>query len=170
MEVGSRMADSKALLRFSDTFRPADRAAVMQVFIDEGIDARAEAGDIAYRGTGASPEHLVIDFIVGYGVLQFLQGYVSAASADAWAATKRAFKQMRARHRGKQEINILADDGTFLARYILPSDPSQWDAAIDAIDADLVALQRPDERWWLHSPVSRWGTVLEAANQQSGDD
>ena len=112
----------------------------------------------------------MIDFIVGYGVLQFLQGYVSAASADAWAATKRAFKQMRARHRGRQEINILADDGKLLARYVLPSDPSQWDAAIDAIDADLVALQRPDERWWLHSPVSRWGTVLEAANQQSGDD
>jgi len=164
------MADSRALLRFSDTFGPADRAAVVQVFIDEGIDAQAEAGDIVYRGPGVSPEHLVIDLIVGYGLLQFLQGYVSAASADAWAATKRAFKHLCARHRGGQEINILADDGTFLARYILPSDPSQWDAAIDAIASDLLALQRPDERWWLHPPVSRWGTALEAAGQRSGDD
>ena len=86
------------------------------------------------------------------------------------AATKRVFKQVRARHCGRQEINILADDGTLIARYILPTDPLQWDAAIDAIAADVVALQRPDERWWLHSPVSRWGTVLEAADQQSSDD
>jgi hypothetical protein len=164
------MADSRALMRFSDTFRSADRAAVVQIFIDEGIDAQAEAGDIVYRGSGVSPEHLVIKLVVGYGLLQFLQGYVSAAGADAWAATKRAFKRLRARHRGGQEINILADDGTFLARYILPDDPLQLDAAIDAIAADLVALQRPDERWWLHPPVSRWGTALEAADQQAGDD
>jgi hypothetical protein len=164
------MADSKALLRFSDTFRPADRAAALQVFTDEGIDAQAQAGNLADRGTGVSPERLVIDFIAGYGVLQFLQGYVSAASADAWAATKRAFKHLRARHGGRQEINILAEDGALLARYVLPGDPTQWDGAIDAIDADFVALQRPDERWWLPPPVSRWGTVLEAANQQRGAD
>lgn len=164
------MADSKALLRFSDTFRSVDRAAIVQVFIDEGIDAQAGLDDIVHRSTGVSPEHLVVDFIAGYGVLQFLQGYVSAASADAWAATKRAFKHLRARHGGGQEINILADDGKFLARYVVPSERLQWDAAIDAIAADLVSLQRPDERWWLHPPVSRWGTVLEAADQRSGDD
>jgi hypothetical protein len=162
------MANSKASLRFSGAFSTADRVGVVQIFIDEQIDA-AEEGDIAYRGTGVSPEHLVVDFIIGYGILQFLQGYVSAASADAWGATKRAFKHLRARHRGGQEINIFADEGTFLARYLLPSDPLQWDAAIDAIAQDLVALQRPDERWWLYPPVSRWGTALEAANQQNSN-
>ena len=84
------MADCRVLVRFSDSFDPADRAAVLQAFTDEGIQAQAEADDIVDRGAGVSPERLVIDFIAGYGVLQFLQGYVSAASADAWAATKRA--------------------------------------------------------------------------------
>ena len=164
------MADCRVLVRFSDSFDPADRAAVLQAFTDEGIEAQAEADDIVDRGVGVSPERLVIDFIAGYGVLQFLQGYVSAASADAWAATKRAFKRLRARHGGGDEINILSDDGTLLARYVLPSDPSQWDRAIDGIAADLAALQRADERWWLPSPASRWGTVLEAADQQNDGD
>jgi hypothetical protein len=170
MEISPRMADSRVLLRFTGTFAPADRVEVVQIFIDEGIDARAGADDIVHRGSGISPEHLVVDFIAGYGVLQFLQGYVSAASADSWAATKRAFKRLRAKHCGRQEINILADDGTRLARYVLPGDPLQCDAAIDAIAADLASLQRPDERWWLHPPASRWGTALEAANQRNGDD
>lgn len=164
------MADCRVLVRFSDSFDPADRAAVLQAFTDEEIEAQAEADDIVDRGVGVSPERLVIDFIAGYGVLQFLQGYVSAASADAWAATKRAFKRLRAKHGGGDEINMLSDDGTLLARYMLPSDPSQWDRAIDEIAADLAALQRADERWWLPPPASRWGTVLEAADEQNDGD
>jgi hypothetical protein len=165
------MADCRVLVRFSDSFDSADRGAVLQAFSDEGIEAQSEADDIVDRGASVSPERLVIDFIAGYGVLQFLQGYVSAASADAWAATKRAFRRLGgARHGGGDEINILSDDGTLLARYVLPSDPLQWDRAIDGIAADLAALQRADERWWLPPPTSRWGSVLEAADQQDDGD
>jgi hypothetical protein len=51
------------------------------------------------------------------------------------------------------------------ANYIIPNDPSQQDAAIDAIAADFAALTEVDERWWLGPPDSRWGTGMESAQQ-----
>ena len=159
------MADMRALLEFSDSFPKVERSAVRQYFVDEGIDAEIADSDILYKGGVVSPENLIIGFIVSVPLLQFLQGYFSAAGADAWTATKRAFKRARASHKGGQEVDVLDEDGKHHARYILPFDSEQRDAAIDAIADDFAALDHADERWWLGSPESRWATGLEAAKK-----
>jgi hypothetical protein len=160
-----RMAEMSAHLQFSETFPEADRQVIRQSFVDEGIDTENAENDLAYKGVAVSPENLVIGFFVSGALLQFLQGYFSAAGADAWAATKRAFKRVRAAHDGGQEVTIVDEAGKTHARYILPSDPSQRDIAIDAISDDFAALEHVQERWWLGPPESRWGTGLEAAEK-----
>ncbi len=75
---------------------------------------------------------------------------------------------MRATHGGGLEVYIDDEDGKTLARNIIPPDPPQWDAAIDAIPDDCAALEHGGderERWWLGPPESRWGTGLEAAER-----
>lgn len=91
---------------------------------------------------------------------------VPAAGADVWEATKRALKKARKVHDGGQEANIDDADGKTYADYIIPNDPSQQDAAIDAITADFAALKEVAERWWLGPPDSRWGTGMESAQQK----
>jgi hypothetical protein len=49
--------------------RPLTQRLCKYSSIDEGIDARADTSDLVYRGN-EWPEHLVIDFIIGYGILQ----------------------------------------------------------------------------------------------------
>jgi hypothetical protein len=159
------MEDVKVELQFSDAFPHSDRDAIHRAFTDEGIDAKLSDRDIFYKGGSVSPENLIIGFIVTFPVLQFLQGYFSAAGADAWEATKRALKKARKAHDGGQEANIDDADGKTYANYIIPNDPSQQDAAIDAIAADFAALTEVDERWWLGPPDSRWGTGMESAQQ-----
>jgi hypothetical protein len=155
----------KAQLTFSASFPAPDRIAVQQAFTDEGIDTEVSNHDMEYRSVAVSPENLIIGYIVSIPLLQFLQGYFSAAGADSWAATKRAFKRVRATHDGGQEVTITGDDGANHARYILPKDPPERDAAIDAIADDFAALDHVDERWWLGPPESRWGTGEERARK-----
>lgn len=161
------MEGVKAELQFSESFPRSDREAIQQAFTDEGLGTEIAATDISYKSVGIAPENLVIDFLVTYTVLQFLQGFVSAAGADAWEATKRALKRVRAAHSGGQEASIVDEEKKTHANYIIPSDPSERDAAIDAIAADFAALRKIDERWWLGPPDSRWGTGMESAQQRN---
>lgn len=153
------MEGVKAELQYSESFPRPDRETILQAFIDEGIDTETAETDISYKSVSIAPENLVIDFVVTYAVLQFLQGFVSAAGADAWAATKSALKRVRASHNGGQEASVVDEEKKTHANYIIPSDPSESNAAIDAIAADFATLKKVDERWWLGPPDSRWGWV-----------
>jgi hypothetical protein len=98
--------------------------------------------------------------------LEGLQGFAEAAVADAWGATKSALKKARAAHGGGQEASIVDEVKKTHANYIIPSGPSERDAAIDAITADFAALKKVDERWWFGPPDSRWCTGMESAQQK----
>jgi len=164
------MEGVKAELQFSESYPHSDREAIQQAFIDEGIGTETAGTDISYKSVSVAPENLVIEFLVTYAVLQFLLGFVSAAGADAWEATKRSLKRVRAAHSGGQEASIVDEEKKRYANYIIPSDPSERDAAIDAIAADFAALKKVDERWWLGPPDSRWGTGMESAQQRNRTD
>jgi hypothetical protein len=164
------MEGVKAELRYSESFSHSARETVLQTFIDEGIHTETADTDISYKSVSVAPENLIIDFIVTYAVLQFLQGFVSAAGADTWEATKRALKRVRASHNWGQEASIVDEEKKTHANYIVPSDPSESNAAIDAIAADFAALKKVDERWWLGPPDSRWGTGMESAQRKKTPD
>ncbi len=160
------MEDVKVGLQFSEAFPHGDRDAIQRAFANEGIDAKFSDSDIFYKGGSVSPENLIIGITATVTLLPFLQGYFSAAGADVWEATKRALKKARKAHDGGQEATIDDADGKTYANYIIPNDPSQQDAAIDAIAADFAALKEVDERWWLGPPDPRWGTGMESAQQK----
>ena len=101
----------KAQLIFSASFPAPGRTAIEQAFTDEGIETEVSPNDMEYRGVAVSPENLIIGYIISVPLLQFLQGYFSAAGADAWAATKRAFKRVRATHDGGQDVTFTDEDG-----------------------------------------------------------
>lgn len=161
------MEDVKIELQFSQSFPHSDRDAIQQAFTDEGIEAKFSDTEIFYKGGSVSPENLIIGITAAVTLLPFLQGYFSAAGADVWETTKRALKKARKAHDGGQEANIDDADGKTYANYIIPNDPSEQDAAIDAIAADFAALKEVDERWWLGPPDSRWGTGMESAEQKN---
>ena len=160
----------KAELQYSESFPRPDRETVLQALIDEGIHTETADTDISYKSVSVAPENLIIDFIVTYAVLQFLQGFVSAAGADTWEATKKALKRIRAAHIGGQEASIIDEDKKTHANYIIPSDPSESNAAIDAIASDFAALKKFDERCWFGPPNSRWGTGMESTRQNKPPD
>lgn len=167
---GYLMEGVKAELQYSVSFPRPDRETILQAFLDEGIHTETTQTDISYKSVSVASENLVIDFVVTYAVLQFLQGFVSAAGADAWEATKRALKSVRAAHHGGQEASIVDMEMKTQVNYIIPNDPSESNAAIDAIAADFAALKKVDERWWLGPPDSRWGTGMESAQQKKPPD
>lgn len=167
---GCLMEGVKAELQYSESFPRPDRETILQAFIDEGIHTETADTDISYKSVSVAPENLIIDFIVTYAVLQFLQGFVSAAGADTWEATKRALKRIRAGHSGGHEASIVDEDKKTHANYIIPSDPFESNVAIDAITSDFAALKKVDERWWLGPPNSRWGTGMESAWQKKPPD
>lgn len=154
-------------LHFTKSFTASNRLKIQRTFGDEGIKTSVES-DLLYKG--AQPQNLIVDLIVAYVVLQFLQGHASAAGADAWEATKRALRTIRSSHDGGQEIFVVDETREVRARYILPGDPCQQEAAINAISEDFAASSHLEERWWLGPSESRWGTGLEAAGQGRRDD
>lgn len=139
------MEDVNVELQFSESFPLSDRDAIQRAFTEEGINARFSDGDIIYKGGSVSPENLIIGVAATVTLLPFLQGYLSAAGVDVWEATKRALKNARKAHYGGQEANIDDADGRTYANFIIPNDPSQQDAAIDAIASDFAALNEVDE-------------------------
>jgi len=164
------MEGVKAELQYSESFPRLGRETILQAFIDEGIHTETSDTDISCKSVSVAPENLIIDFVVSYAVLQFLQGFVSAAGADTWEATKRALKRIRAAHSGGQEASIVDEYKETHANYIIPSDPFEGNAAIDAIASDFAALKKVDERWWLGPPNSRRGTGMESARQKKTTD
>lgn len=160
------MGEMRAKLQFSEAFPEEARTEIRKTFADEGIETEVASNDIAYKGAAVSPDNLIIDF-VSLLLLTFLNGYVSAAGADAWAATKRAFKRVPAASHGGQELHFSVDDGTTHARYILPNDPAERNTAIDTIADDFAVHEKLEERWWLGPPDSRWGSSLESAQRRN---
>lgn len=156
------MGNIQVALHFTKSFAASDRLKIQQIFNDERIRTSVES-DLFYKG--AQPQNLIVDIALANVVLRFLQGYVSTVGLDAWEATKRALRRMRSSHDGGQEIFIVDETREVRARYILPSDPSQQDAAISAISEDFAASNHLEERWWLGPPEPRWGSGLEAAQQ-----
>lgn len=164
------MTPIKAELNYSESF-PADaRAAIQQAFADEGIEAVPVENDIFYESAGTSPENVIIAIVVLQVLVPFVNGYFAAAGADAWEATKRALKKVRRAHHGGQEVTFEDENANAFANYIIPRDPTQQDAAIEAIAADFAVLDHVDERWWLGPPDSRWGTGLESAHRNEPRD
>lgn len=155
----------RAELQFSETFPLSDRGVIQRAFDDEGVVNDIAETDIFYKSV--SPENLIIGFVITYPVLQFLQGYASAAGADAWEATKRALKNARGAHLGGQEVSISDEDAREYANYIIPSIPSESSVAVDSIASDFAKLEHPEERWWLGPPDSRWGTAMESAERNN---
>lgn len=164
------MEGVKAELQYSESFPRPNRETILQAFIDEGILTETAQSDILFKSVSIAPENLVIDLVVTYAVLQFLQGFVSAAGADAWEATKKALTRVRAAYSGGQEASIVGEDKKTHANYFIPRNPSESKAAIEAIAADFAALKKVDERWWLGPPDSRWGTGMESAQQKKPPD